>query len=128
MPKSNVKFPFEFKVLQNLSELANRLFDNPENISTFIIQTNERGEVVNTLNIRDNPEFNFWGDWSDEDSSQCYIFFDEIDEGEYIFIKWQNIVKQGMEQLLNIELSDDDFLDPAKNTHIPYPNSYNIMF
>ncbi|MFT5350029.1 MAG: hypothetical protein ACI9MF_000844, partial [Gammaproteobacteria bacterium] len=63
MPRSNAKYPYQFKVMQGLNDLALSLFGVTSEVDVFIIKLDDSGEMVSTLNSKENPDFNFWEDW-----------------------------------------------------------------
>lgn len=128
MPKSNVSYPFESKMLHAFEQLSHKEFGSLDKISTFVIELDEQAEVLNSYNNREHTEFNFYADWQVADVFHSYIFFDEIDSGEYLFIKWQNLSRENAEKLLNISFTDDDFISFKNGEEIIFPESHNVMF
>lgn len=127
MPKSNAKYPYQFKVMKGLNDLAHNLFAEPGDIDVFIIKLDDSGKIMSTLNSKENPDFNFWGDWEEEDFKSS-LFLDVIDSGEYIYVKWKNVSKKHIEILLNIEFTDKDFVSSISDDITSYPESHSVMF
>jgi hypothetical protein len=128
MPKSNVKYPYEFKVLDGLLKLGSDLFGESHDIEAFIIKLDDSGQILTTFNTDQHPDFNFCGDWDEDEGFRSFLFLDVIERGEYLFIKWRNVSKDHIEKLLNIKFTDKDFLDSTKDDVTMYPNTHNVMF
>jgi len=128
MPKSNVKYPFEVKVLEGLEKLGSDLFGTSSDISAFIIQLNDNAQILNTLDTVHHPDFNFWGDWDEDVAFKSFLFLDVIEHGEYIFIKWQGITQEDIEKLLELNFIDKDFVSVANDNSIAFPMTHNVMF
>ena len=128
MPKSNVKYPYEFKVLEGLQKLGSDLFGESHGIEAFIIKLGDSGQILTTFNTDRHPEFNFWGDWDEDEEFRSFLFLDVIERGEYLFIKWRNVPKGHIEKVLNIKFTDNDFFVSTKGDVTTFPHTHNVMF
>lgn len=128
MPKSNVSYPFESKMLQAIEVLGGKLFSSLNQVSVFVIQLNDQGKVLNCYNDRDHAEFNFYNDWQNDGTFQSHIFLDEIDNGEYLYIRWHNVTREKSEKLLEISFLDTDFISFKTGSKMVFPESHSVMF
>jgi len=122
MPKSDAKFPFHFKIMQGIDELGEKLLGKSRELPGFIIELDNIGNIINTVSEIDNPDF-----IQLDEKYQSFLMLDVIDQGEYIYIKWQNLSKNYIEQLLKIHFLEQDFIDSMGNTK-EYTSSGSIMF
>lgn len=122
MPKSDPKFPFHFKIMQGVSELGERLFGKSRKLLSFIIELDNAGQIINQVSEVDNPDF-----IQLDENFKSFLMLDFIDNGEYIYIKWQGLPKEHIEKLLCIQFMEKDFLDTMGNTK-QYASTGSIMF
>jgi len=122
MPKSDPKFPFQFKIMQGISELGEKLLGKSRKLSGFIVELNSDGEIIKTVSEDNNLDF-----IQLDEKFKSYLLIDVIDNGEYIYIKWQNLSKENIEKLLNTKFTEMDFIDPIGNTK-DYAHTGSVMF
>ncbi len=122
MPKSDPKFPFQFKIMQGIGELGEKLLGESRELPGFIVELNSDGEIINAVSQNDNLDF-----IQLDEKFKSYLMIDVIDNGEYIYIKWQNLSKEHIENLLNTKFIEKDFIDSMGNTK-DYARTGSVMF
>ena len=127
MPTSNVKYPFEVKVLVGLEKLASKLGVSSE-VTAFIIQLNDEGKMLKTLDTVNHPYFNFRGDWHEDDEFKSFLFLNIMGHDEYILVKWQGITKDKLEELLNITFRYKDFVSDIDDDATSFPITHKVIF
>jgi len=123
MPKSNAKYPFQYKVLEKVGELGISLFGETRERLGFIIELDEAGQVLKTVGEEQNPDF-----LQLDEQFNSYILFDVFDSGAYIYLSWCNVDSDHLKALLNLSLSKNDFdgFDDARGNTCPH--SHSVMF
>jgi len=122
MPKSDSKFPFQFKIMQGICELGERLLGESRELLGFIVELDGDGQIINTVSENDNLDF-----IQLDEKFKSYLMIDVIDHGEYIYIKWQDLSKENIENLLNAKFTEKDFIDSMGNTK-DYTRTGSVMF
>ena len=123
MPKSNAKYPFQYKVLEKVGELGINLFGETRERLGFIIELDEAGQVSKTVGEEQNPDF-----LQLDEQFNSYILFDVFDSGVYVYLSWRNVNSDHLKALLNLTLDDTDFdgFEGARGNTCP--QSHSVMF
>ena len=123
MPKANAKFPFEFKIIEGLGKLGVELFGELSGNSGFIIQLDNQGQIIQAISASQNPDF-----LSLDSNFDSYLLLDVIDQGEYIYAKWENVSYDNLLKHLKLSLTSSDFIDRRSNQTGELKASGSIMF
>ena len=123
MPKSNAKYPFQYKVLEKVGELGIKLFGETRGRQGFIIELDETGQIVKSVSEEQNPDF-----VQLDEKYESFILFDVFDSGAYIYLNWRNVDSDHLKALLNLSLSEKDFDGFENATGDACPRSHSVMF
>jgi len=123
MPKANLRYPFEFKIIEGLGRLGQELFGEPGDESGFIIQLDAQGRIIQAISVAQNPDF-----VSLDEVFDSFLLLDVIDHGEYIYAKWQNVAIDNLQTHLKLELNSADFMDDNGNQTGELKANGSVMF
>ncbi|NKB36020.1 MAG: hypothetical protein GKR93_02470 [Gammaproteobacteria bacterium] len=123
MPKSNAKYPFQYKVLEKAGELGNKLFGETRELQGFIIEVDASGQIGRTVSEEQNPDFLLL-----DEEFDSFLLYDLIDNGFYMYLRWRNIESNSLKTLLNLSLSEDDFAGYEHANGDQCPHSHPVMF
>ncbi|MBT7952986.1 MAG: hypothetical protein HN764_15265 [Gammaproteobacteria bacterium] len=123
MPKSNAKYPFQYKVLEKTAELGGSLFGETRERLGFIIELDDTGQIVKSVGEEQNPDF-----LQLDEKFDSFLLFDVFDSGAYVYLNWRNIDSDHLKALLNISLSDKDFAGFENAKGDTCPRSHSVMF
>lgn len=123
MPRSTVKYEFEFKVLEWASNFSFRLTD--ENVE-FLILFDSDGAIRGVLFSETSKRFRS----ESTNSINKSFFYDPFDAPEYTFIQWENLNRKILERIVGHQFSEDDLNTRFSNENRleEFPNSWKIMF
>ena len=123
MPKSNARYPFEYKALEKVGELGIRLFGEDRTEPGFILEIDNHGQLRKTVSAVQNPDF-----LELDKEFLNYIVFDVFDHGAYIYLSWKNIKENQFQALLGVDFSDGDFVGFGSTSGKRFPTSHSVMF
>lgn len=123
MPRSTVKYIFEFKVLGGASAFSSRV--TGEN-TAFLILFDYNWTVQRILfgNVADESRSGL------TDSNSKFFLYDPFDAPEYTFIEWKNLNREILERIMDYPFSEEDLNTisvDAPRLH-KFPNTWTVMF
>ena len=125
MPKSTNKFPYEFRILNGLGQLKSQLLENADDEMSFYIGLDTHFNVAESCQF--DCDFTLPDGRRLEEAYPSYIYMDVIDNGIYLFLRWENIPQPQMESLLNIKFEPSDFQSSYFGNG-SYSLSHGVMF